>query len=140
ICPLMTARAVRFPVVFVPGMVEKEFPVLPSQDPIILDSERDAINARGNGRLFLKRERIQEEELLFNLVQQAAIDRLYLSYPRMEQNQLRPKITSRFILEKTSELEGKRVSYRSLKGTSHPVYPLARWAPQLRSRSISAPG
>ena len=140
ICPLMNARAVRFPVVFVPGMVEKEFPVLPSQDPIILDFEREAINARGNGRLFLKRERIQEEELLFNLVQQAAIDRLYLSYPRMEQNQLRPKITSRFILEKTGELEGKRVSYHSLRETSHTVYPLARWAPQLRSRSISAQG
>ena len=141
LCPLHTARGVRFPVVFVPGMVEKVFPVLPSQDPVLLDEERLELNRISSGRLPIKVERSQEEEFLFSLVKQSARDQLYFTYPRNDENQQRPRQTSHYLLEDASRSkDGIRSGLEDLRADpGHRTFALLPWHPAERERSLSVP-
>ncbi|MCD4690309.1 exodeoxyribonuclease V subunit gamma, partial [bacterium] len=88
---LMTTRGLSYPVVVVPGLVEKLFPMGRRQDPILLDSERlrlnNAVVSRPEGRerecaLAVRSETISEERLLFRIAVSAARETLILSFPR----------------------------------------------------------
>lgn len=115
---VVQARGLSFSAVFIPGMVEKSFPVQAQQDPFLLDREREAINAAvaeeagmchrgdGAGPLPLKNRRGQEEMLLFTLAVQSARDYLVLSFPRVEAATGRTRLASSYLLRVAEALGG----------------------------------
>ncbi|HZI93586.1 MAG TPA: PD-(D/E)XK nuclease family protein [Patescibacteria group bacterium] len=113
---VMDARLLSFHALAIVGLVEKSFPVLPRQDPILLDEERDAVNRIvGAGRLPLKTRRAEEERLLFRLACASAGGSLLLSYPRLEPATARPRIPSPFLLRTARSLEGRPIDYETLE-------------------------
>ncbi len=144
---LMTTRGLSYPVVVVPGLVEKLFPMGRRQDPVLLDSERARINEAvydrpdGRGRLealAVRAETITEERLLFRLAVSAARETLVLSFPRLDPATARPKIASIFLLRVLEQMTGERPDYESFE-TSERVtrIPLARRFPHRPDDSVS---
>jgi ATP-dependent helicase/nuclease subunit B len=88
-------RGRAFRVVFVPGLAERMFPQKPRQDPMLLDGARRQIDAR----LRTMPERSREERLLQHLAVGAATDRLYMSYPRLDVVEARPRVPSFYALD-----------------------------------------
>src|SRR5207249_898364 len=76
--------------VVVLGLVEKTFPRIIREDPLLLDEERQRISPA----LPLKRNGYEEEQLLFDLACGAARDRLVLSFPRLDPASGRPRVAS----------------------------------------------
>jgi len=112
---VMDARLLSFHTVALVGLVEKSFPVLPRQDPILLDDEREEIGAViGPERLPLKTRRLEEERLLFRLARSCAAESILISYPRLDPATARPRNPSPFLLRIAAELEGERFDYRAL--------------------------
>ena len=97
---VVAARSLRFQAVFLAECAERIFPPLIRQDPLLLDGEREQINRRlGHVALPLKRERQQEEEMLFALVQQSARRFLTLSWARRTSASGAPRLPSTYLLE-----------------------------------------
>ncbi len=112
ICDRMTARGVRFDVLFIPGLVQGSVPVMPREDPILTDSERIRLNklysVNNDYPLPIKLARSDEEKMLFALAVDSAKERLYLSYPA---NQISggSLLPSRFLLEMCRIVSGHSV-------------------------------
>jgi RecB family exonuclease len=102
---IMAARGVSWPMVIVPGLVEKNWPRQLREDPILLDDERRELNKRlpsddGLPRLEEKVARGRDEErMLFRLACDAARDRLVITFPRLEPATGRPRVPSALLLE-----------------------------------------
>ena len=102
---IMAARGVIWPMVVVPGLVEKSWPRQLREDPILLDEERRALNKRlpsadGVARLEEKMARgYEEERMLFRLACDAASERLVITFPRIEPATGRPRVPSVLLLE-----------------------------------------
>ncbi|MBO0746462.1 MAG: exodeoxyribonuclease V subunit gamma, partial [Candidatus Dormibacteraeota bacterium] len=92
------------------GATERVFPPPPRQDPILLDTEREAISARSDTVLQPRSARGEEEPLQFALACEAARERLVVSYARRATGAARPQLPSIFFREIASHLEGRRVS------------------------------
>ena len=93
------ARSLRFTAIFLTECGERIFPALVRPDPMLLDSERERFNGRLRRRaLALKRDRQQEERLLFALVEQAARRFLTLSWARRTNTSGAPKLPSPLLL------------------------------------------
>jgi ATP-dependent helicase/DNAse subunit B len=75
------ARQWELPVVFVCGLLEKQFPLHHPQDAFLTDELRRMLHARGL-RLATTAERDQEEKFLFELATTRATRTLVLSYPQ----------------------------------------------------------
>ena len=75
-------RHLRFRAVAVVGVAERSFPPPPRPDPLLLDDEREALNARHPQPLPLRVRRPDPEPLQFALATWAARERLLVSYPR----------------------------------------------------------
>jgi len=98
------ARGRTFRVVFVPGLAERLFPQRPHEDPMLLDEEmREPLNAS----LALQRDRVRTERLLLRLVVGAATERLWLSYPRLEIAESRPRVPSFYALDVMRAVTGR---------------------------------
>jgi superfamily I DNA/RNA helicase len=102
---IMAARGVSWPMVVVPGLVEKGWPRQLREDPILLDEERRELNKRlpsedGMPRLEEKVARGRKEErMLFRLACEAATERLVITFPRIEAANGRPRVPSALLLE-----------------------------------------
>jgi ATP-dependent helicase/nuclease subunit B len=130
---LMPARGLSFRAVFIPGLVERSFPASLRQDPLLLDSEREALNQvlKEKGHLPLKRYRFAEEKLLFTLALGAARERLILSYPRLDPSTGRERIPSFFLLRVGEALCGEAMDYSRLEKIPQCArVPLSRLAPE----------
>ncbi len=103
-------RGRTFDVVFVPGLAERVFPQPQRQDPLLLDDHRRALNdASSRSRperamspglgLAVLDDRAAEERLLLRLAVGSATQRLYLSYPRLQLGQSRPRVPSFYALD-----------------------------------------
>ena len=92
---VMGARGLSWPLVIVLGLVEKSFPRVVREDPLLLDEER----ARISPELPQKFDGYDEEGLLFSLAVAAACEKLVLSYPRLEPATSRPRLASFLLLE-----------------------------------------
>jgi ATP-dependent helicase/DNAse subunit B len=92
---VMSARGLSWPLVIVPGLVEKRFPRVIREDPLLLDDERARISAE----LPRKLTGYDEERLLFSLAVAAAGEKLVLSWPRLEPATSRPRLASFLLLE-----------------------------------------
>jgi len=138
---LMAARGLRFPVVILPGLVEKRFPMPRRQDPILLDAERLRLNG-ACGEDPLRRlptsETGAEEELLFRLAVSSASEVLIESFPRLDPATGRPRVPSFFVLDTLSALDGRDCDYEDLEASPRvDRVPLSRRFPESRRTALT---
>lgn len=114
---VMSARGLSWPLVIVLGLVEKSFPRVIREDPLLLDQER----ARIGPELPRKLNGYDEERLLFSLAVAAAREKLVLSYPRLEPATSRPRIASFLLLEYAEATNFKVLEERASRIPLSPV-------------------
>ena len=100
VAPIEAARGLAFDVVFVPGVAERIFPQKVSEEPILRDRVRKTLGLDTND------DRIEGERLALRVAVGAARGRLYLSYPRVDMDQSRPRVPSFYGLEVIRAAEG----------------------------------
>ncbi|GAX61940.1 ATP-dependent nuclease subunit B [Candidatus Scalindua japonica] len=83
---VLEARQWEMPVVFLGGLLEKEFPRQIREDIFLKDYYRSRLNATGKIVLREASEQIDEERYLFYIAITRAKERLYLSYPSTNSN------------------------------------------------------
>ena len=119
------ARGRAFRVVFVPGLAERMFPQKPRPDPMLLDAARQQIDVR----LRTMAERSREERLLLHLAIGAATERLYVSYPRLDVVEARPRVPSFYALDVLRGATGRIPHHDTL----------AEWAAAAADASLAWP-
>jgi CRISPR/Cas system-associated exonuclease Cas4 (RecB family) len=98
------ARGRTFRVVFVAGLAERMFPQRPHEDPMLLDREmREPLEAG----LPIQEDRARSERLLLRLAVGAPTERLWLSYPRIEIAESRPRVPSFYALDIMRAITGR---------------------------------
>jgi CRISPR/Cas system-associated exonuclease Cas4 (RecB family) len=100
VAPVEAARGLAFDVVFVPGVAERIFPAKVTEEPILRDAARRTLGLDTND------ERIAAERLALRIAVGAARHRLFLSYPRVDLDQGRPRVPSFYALEVVRAAEG----------------------------------
>ena len=106
------ARGRTFRVVFVPGLAERMFPQKPHEDPMMLDREMrvplgaDLANQEDRGRA---------ERLLLRLAVGCATERLWLSYPRVDAAESRPRVPSFYALDVMRAITGQIPNHEQLQ-------------------------
>ncbi len=98
--PVDAARGLSFQVVFIPGLAERIFPRKIVEDPILPDVQRK------DTELPTRRDRVEVERLALRMAIGTARDRVYLSYPRIDVQQSRPRVPSFYALEALRAAEG----------------------------------
>ena len=101
------ARGRRFRVVFVPGLAERVFPQRLREDALLLDARRDELDAD----LAVRQTRADEERLQLRLAVGAAIERVYISYPRVELRESRARVPSFYVLDAVRAITGRVPNY-----------------------------
>ena len=109
--PVESARGLAFNVVFIPGLAEKIFPRKLVEDPILPDGQRQ--EAAGD-LLLTRRDRLELERQALRLALGAARERAYLSYPRIDVQQSRPRVPSFYALEALRAAEGELPGFQEL--------------------------
>src|SRR6516162_6781498 len=109
--PVEAARGMSFDAVFIPGLAERLFPRKIIEDPIILDSLRAELNAG----LATNEQRLAQERLALSIAVGASERRLYLSYPRLDLQQGRPRVPSFYALETVRAAEGRLPNFAELE-------------------------
>lgn len=104
------ARGRRFRVVFVPGLAERIFPQRLREDALLLDARRAELAAT----LPVADTRADDERLQLRLAVGAAGERLYLSYPRLELAESRPRVPSFYVLDVMRATTGGIPRYQTL--------------------------
>ena len=107
VAPPELVRGRSFARVFVPGLAERMFPQRPREDPLLLDADRERLGAELGAELTTQLERARRERLLLRLCVGAARERVYLSYPRVETVEGRPRVTSFYGLDVVRATTGK---------------------------------
>jgi CRISPR/Cas system-associated exonuclease Cas4 (RecB family) len=100
VAPVEAARGLAFSVVFAPGVAERLFPQKVAEEPILRDEGRAPLGLDTN------HDRIAGERLALRVAVGAASERLYLSYPRVDLDQSRPRVPSFYGLEVMRAAEG----------------------------------
>jgi hypothetical protein len=96
------SRGRSFQVVFVPGLAERMFPQRIREDALLPDDRRAATDPA----LATQPLRAADERLQLTLAAGAASERLYVSYPRIELNESRPRVPSFYVLDILRAIEG----------------------------------
>ncbi|MFN2532949.1 MAG: PD-(D/E)XK nuclease family protein [Pyrinomonadaceae bacterium] len=109
--PVEMARGLSFSIVFVPGLAERMFPRKIVEDPILPDVQRKSID---NVRLTTRRDQLEAERTALALAVGCARDRLYLSYPRIDVQQSRPRVPSFYALEALRAAEGTLLGFEEV--------------------------
>ncbi len=97
------ARGRAFRVVFVPGLAERMFPQKIREDSLLPDARRAVADAA----LATQSDRADAERLQLLLAVGAAAERLYVSFPRVELNESRPRVPSFYVLDILRAIEGR---------------------------------
>ncbi len=98
-----SGRGLSFQVVFIPGLAERIFPRKIVADPILPDEQRRDTAIAG---LTTRRDRLELERLALRIALGSARERAYLSYPRIDVQQSRPRVPSFYALEALRAAEG----------------------------------
>jgi RecB family exonuclease len=106
------ARGRSFKVVFVPGLAERMFPQKPHEDPMMLDEE---LRLPLGADLAMQQSRAQAERLLLRLAVGSATERLWLSYPRIEMAESRPRVPSFYALDVMRAITGRIPNHEELQ-------------------------
>ncbi len=115
-------RHLRFRAVAIVGLAERAFPSPPSPDPILLDHERERLNAAGPAPIPLRVRGADPEPLQFALATYAARERLLVSYPRKGTADSRPQLPSRFFRALAEAVVGHRVPAQEVDRLPAPLY------------------
>jgi len=121
-------RGRSFDVVFVPALAERMFPQKLREDPLLLDKLRKQLSSD----LPVLADRSQHERLLLQIAVGAARHRLYLSYPRLEVAEARPRVPSFYALDVARSITGSVPDYEvlareaELSGGSRLAWPAPR--------------
>ncbi len=107
-------RGRSFDVVFVPGLAERMFPQKLREDPLLLDQQRKKLSSD----LRVLTERSQHERLLLQLAVGAARRKLYLSYPRLDIAEARPRVPSFYALDVMRSMTGSVPDHERLARTA----------------------
>ena len=139
---VMSARGLSYRVVVLPGLVEKGFPLRHRQDPILLDADRERLNAAQGGdplrELPRSAEGADEERLLFRLAVHAGRELVVLTYPRLDPATARPRLPSAFVLDALREITGRPHDYEALDVSEHVTrIPLSRRFPEDRMDALT---
>jgi ATP-dependent helicase/nuclease subunit B len=128
------ARGHSFEIVFVPGLAERVFPQKLREDPLLLDNLRRRLSPD----LRVLSDRSQQERLLLQIAVGAARRKLYLSYPRLEIAEARPRVPSFYALDVMRSVTGQVPDYEVLAREAERVGDsrLAWPAPRDPSRAI----
>lgn len=102
-------RHLRFRAVSIVGVAERSFPSRPSPDPILLDHEREALNAKGLAPIPLRVRGADPEPLQFAMATYAAREQLLVSYARKGSADARLQLPSRFYRALAEAAVGHRV-------------------------------
>ncbi len=106
------ARGRTFRVAFVAGLAERMFPQKPHEDPMLLDKEmRIPLEAD----LAVQETRGRMERLLLRLAVGAPTERLWLSYPRVDIAESRPRVPSFYALDIARAISGKIPHHEELQ-------------------------
>ena len=105
------ARGRSFRIVFVPGLAERLFPQKPREDPLLLDELREKVAAP----LPRQHDRLLDERRLLQLAAEAATERLYVSYPRIELSESRPRVPSFYALDIMRAATGRVPDHEALE-------------------------
>ena len=97
------ARGRSFRVVFVPGLAERMFPQKIREDSLLPDHRREATDSA----LATQQRRAADERLQLTLAVGAAAEKLYVSFPRIELNESRPRVPSFYVLDVIRAIEGR---------------------------------
>ncbi|MGE0043112.1 MAG: PD-(D/E)XK nuclease family protein [Vicinamibacterales bacterium] len=108
------ARGRAFRVVFVPGLAERIFPQRLREDPLLLDHRRHRLGAG----LATADQRADAERLQLRLAVGAASVRAYLSYPRLELRESRPRVPSFYVLDVVRATTGAIPRYAELSAAA----------------------
>jgi ATP-dependent helicase/nuclease subunit B len=129
------ARGRTFRVVFVAGLAERMFPQKPHEDPMLLDDEMRMPLGAG---LAVQEDRGRTERLLLRLAIGAPTERLWLSYPRIEIAESRPRVPSFYALDIMRAITGRIPRHEELqeRAVSEGGAMLAWPAPSEPSRAI----
>jgi CRISPR/Cas system-associated exonuclease Cas4 (RecB family) len=106
------ARGRVFRIVFVPGLAERMFPQKPHEDPMLLDEEMRIPLGAG---LPIQEDRARAERLLLRLAVGAPTERLWLSYPRIEISESRPRVPSFYALDVMRAITGRIPNHEDLQ-------------------------
>jgi CRISPR/Cas system-associated exonuclease Cas4 (RecB family) len=105
------ARGRAFRVVFVPGLAERMFPQKPREDPLLLDAARAMLEKS----LPRQHDRLVQERHLLRLAVAAAVDRVYVSYPRIELTESRARVPSFYALDVMRAATGRVPDHEQLE-------------------------
>lgn len=108
----LQARGRTFRVVFVPGLAERMFPQKPHEDPMLLDQEMRIPLAAG---LAVQGDRARAERLLLRLAVGTPTERLWLSYPRIDIGESRPRVPSFYALDVMRAITGRIPNHEELQ-------------------------
>ena len=109
--PVEATRGLSFDVVFVPGLAERLFPGKIVEDPILPDTQRRELGSAG---LITRRDQLDVERTNLRLAIGAARTRVYLSYPRIDVQQSRPRVPSFYALEALRAAEGQLPGFEEI--------------------------
>ena len=104
------ARGRTFDVVLVPGLAERLFPPRIAEDALLPDAVRVQLGAE----LLVSGERVARERLLLRLAVGAASGRLWLSFPRFDLANARPRVPSFYGLEVLEAIDGSLPAFDEL--------------------------
>jgi ATP-dependent helicase/nuclease subunit B len=129
------ARGRTFRVVFVAGLAERMFPQKPHEDPMLLDKE---MRVPLNAGLAVQETRGRMERLLLRLAVGAPTERLWLSYPRIDIAESRPRVPSFYALDVMRAITGQIPHHEQLqeRAVSEGGAMLAWPSPQEPTRAI----
>lgn len=119
VAPIEETRGLAFDAVFIPGLAERLFPRKIVQDPILGDRVRKQLDPA----LVTNEDRVQEERLALRIAMGAAREQVILSYPRVDLEHGRQRVSSFYALE----------SLRAMTGTLPSISELDREAQKDRS-------
>ncbi|MSR77632.1 MAG: hypothetical protein EXS63_05340 [Candidatus Omnitrophica bacterium] len=113
------ARQKEYRMVFVAGLLEKSFPLLIREDPILSDWERRLFNAHASRKLGERLIRQSIERYFFYLAVTRAQDQVILTYPKIDREG-KEALPSFYVEELTALFDGEVPVFR--QDLSHP-YP-----------------
>lgn len=109
------ARGRVFRVTFVPSLAERVFPQRLREDPLLLDERRAQLAAP----LTTQKQRADEERVQLRLAIGAASERAYVSWPRLELQESRPRVPSFYVLDVARAIEGHIPAYSAIRDRAY---------------------
>lgn len=116
---MSAAFGLLFDCVSIPGLVEREVPRMPPQDPLLLDDEKNWIAAQAGRPLAfaaaLRKTAQERERLLFHCALSSARERATLSIARVDTTSGRSRMPSHYLLDAGRILAGRALDYTELE-------------------------